>query len=258
MKAHYHSQFDTAETYNEIAYQFHHNLYGMLAIYYDQTAVVPLDFTVRLNAMKEAVNEDIFEQSGVESEELVSKIDEVIAVVELVNEEVKKVNVNYHEALNDGDTEAAQKLYDESRSLNTKLLDIYKVAQDELLKLTWEDVAIFPHEHAQNNVENLTLSIEALNNGEIGKALDEYLWMIDNNWYAYDWDREVYDYFTDYVLDQPADRLMWGAGRVVGHVDLFDPINSLIAKRDEPNADVSKEIEVLKLELENQQKLLAN
>ena len=53
MRTHYHSQFDTEETYNEKALLFHHNLYGILAIYYDQTAVVPLDFTVRLNALKE-------------------------------------------------------------------------------------------------------------------------------------------------------------------------------------------------------------
>ena len=32
-------------------------------------------------------------------------------------------------------------------------------------------------------------------------ALDEYLLQVDNNWYAYDWDREVFDYFTDYVLE---------------------------------------------------------
>ena len=49
---------------------------------------------------------------------------------------------------------------------------------------------------------------------------------------------------------------MWGAGRVVGHVDLFDPINSLIAKREQANADVSEEIETLEQALENQKQLL--
>ncbi len=147
-------------------------------------------------------------------------------------------------------------LYDESRELNSKLLTVFKAAQDDLLKLTWEDVLIFPHQHAQNNIENLTSAIDALNNGDINAALDEYLWQVDNNWYAYDWDREVYDYFTDYVLEQPADRLMWGAGRVVGHVDLYDPINSLQAKAAQENADVSEEIAILQSALENQQQLL--
>jgi Iap family predicted aminopeptidase len=256
MRTHYHSQFDTEETYNEKAFLFHHNLYGMLAIYYDQTAVVPLDFTVRLNALKDSIKQEVFEQAGVKSDELVVKVDEAIGLANKVNEEVKSVNDSYRKALDEDDTEAAQKLYDESRALNTKLLDVYKVAQDQLLKLTWEDELIFPHQHAQNNIENLSLSIEALKNGEIGTALDEYLWKIDNNWYTYDWEREVYDYFTDYVLDQPADRLMWGAGRVVGHVDLFDPINSLIAKRDQPNANVAEEVKTLEQALESQKQLL--
>ena len=63
--------------------------------------------------------------------------------------------IDYLKALNEGDSEAAQKLYDESRDLNTKLLTVFKVAQDDLLKLTWEDEPIFPHQHAQNNIENL-------------------------------------------------------------------------------------------------------
>ena len=185
MRTHYHTQFDSEDTYNEKSFLFHHNLYGMLAIYYDQTAVVPLDFTVRLNALKESINQEVFEQAGVKSEKLVAKVDEVIGLANKVNEEVKSVNDSYQKAIDEGDTEAAQKLYDESRALNTKLLDVYKVAQDKLLKLTWEDEPIFPHQYAQNNIENLSLSIEALKNGEIDTALDEYLWKIDNNWYAY-------------------------------------------------------------------------
>ena len=256
MRTHYHSQFDTDETYNEKAFLFHHNLYGLLGIYYDQTAVVPLDFTVRLNALKESINQDVFDQSGVSSEELISQIDQVIADAEKVNGEVENINASYRQALNNGEEKVAQKLYEESRALNAKLLEVFKLAQDELVKLTWEDAQIFPHVHAQTNIENLALAIEALNNGDINTALDEYLWGIDNNWYAYDWDRQVFDYFTDYVLDQPADRLMWGAGRVIGHEDLFDPINSLLEKSEQPNADVSAELNVLNTALENQKQLL--
>ena len=100
------------------------------------------------------------------------------------------------------------------------------------------------------------LAIESLNNGDIATALDEYLWANDNNWYAYDWDRQVFDYYTNYVLDQPADRLMWGAGRIVGHEDLFDPINSLKEKSEQPNANISEELKILNTALENQIQLL--
>lgn len=257
MRTHYHSQLDTDETYNEKAFLFHHNLYGMLGIYYDQTAVVPLDFTTRLAALKEAVNEDVFDVAGVSSEELLAEVDAVIAEAEKVNEEVSKVNASYRQALNNSDTAAAQKLYEESRALNAKLLEAFKIAQDTLVKLTWEDVQIFPHEHAQNNIENLAAAIEALENGDVATAVDEYLWAIDNNWYAYDWDQQVFDYYTDYVLNQPADRLMWGAGRIVGHENLFGPINSLMAKYEDADADVSEELSILNKALENQKQLLA-
>ena len=71
-------------------------------------------------------------------------------------------------------------------------------------------------------------------------ALDEYLYLVDNNWYAYDWSTETFHYFTDYVLEQPVDRLMWGAGRVQGHVDLFDIINSLQEKSEVKTARQSR------------------
>ena len=256
MRTHYHSQFDNDETYNEKAFLFHHNLYGMLGIYYDQTAVVPLDFTERLEALKESVDEEAFTAAGVDTAPLFAEIEAVLATVEAVNAEVKQVNDSYRTALDEQDSETAQKLYDESRELNAKLLAAFKVAQDQLVKLTWEDAQIFPHEHAQTNINALTASIEALQSGDVATAVDEYLWLIDNNWYAFDFDREVYDYMTDYVLEQPADRLLWGYGRVVDHIDLYDEINDLVAKYDVENADVSKEIASLTAHLEDQKQLL--
>ena len=61
---------------------------------------------------------------------------------------------------------------------------------------------------------------------------------------------------TDYVLEQPADRLLWGYGRVIDHVDLYDEINALVAKYDVENADVSAEIKSLSAKLEDQKQLL--
>lgn len=80
------------------------------------------------------------------------------------------------------------------------------------------------------------------------------MYKVDNNWYAYDYDREVYDYFTNYVTDQPADRLKWGAGRVMGHEDLYDVIASLQAKKD--GANFTKEIQAIDAAIQTQQQLL--
>jgi len=249
MRTHYHSQFDNEDTYNAEAFKFHLNLYGLLSMHYDQTAVVPLDFTTRLTAMKKVIDTDTFGQAEVSSDQLVAEIDKAIALAEEVNAKVAKVN-------DEEDTEATQKLYEESRDLNSGLLAAFKHAEDQFVRLTWEDAQIFPHEHAQNNITNLILAIEALEKGDITTAVDEYLWAIDNNWYAYDFDKEVFNYFTNYVLEAPKEKLMWGEGRIVGHENLFDPINSLIEKSEQQDADISAELATLNEVLERQKLLL--
>ena len=256
MRTHYHSQFDTEEQYNEDAFKFHLNLYGLLTMHYDKTAVVPLDFTTRLNAMKETLDENIFEQAEVSSDKLIEEIDHVLKVAKDVNKKVAKINEDYLNALSENDHSTAKKLYNQSRQLNSDLLSAFKHTEDSFTRLTWEDAVIFPFEHPQNNINNLTLSIEALKDGDIATPLDEYLWNIDNNWYAYDFDQEVFDYFTSYVLDAPADKLMWGEGRIVGHENLYALIHSLKEKKDTENPDLSEEIAILDRVLKSQKALL--
>lgn len=256
MHSHYHSQFDSDEAFNAEAFKFHLNLYGLLAMHYDQTAVVPLDFTTRLTAMKELIDTTVFDRASVKSDGLVEEIDDVMTVAEEVNTKVNEVNEKYAEALKKGDADAAKKLYEESRELNSGLLAAYKYAEDQFVRLTWEDEPIFPHEHAQNNIKNLAASIDSLKEGDIATPLDEYLYAIDNNWYAYDFDKDVYNYFTDYVVKAPKEKLMWGADRIVDHEDLFDTIQSLKAKKELDGADVSVEIETLTSALDRQKELL--
>src|SRR5699024_3595622 len=107
-----------------------------------------------------------------------------------------------------------------------------------------------------NNLKNIEKAIEALKKEDAQLALDEYLWAIDNNWYAYDFDKDVFDYYTDYALDQPEDRLAWGAGRIVGHEDLFDVIHSLKNKKAAGNNNFDSEIEILEKAVKNQTQIL--
>ncbi|WP_432354461.1 M28 family peptidase [Sporosarcina sp. A2] len=256
MHSHYHSQFDSDDAFNAEALKFHLNLYGLLTMHYDKTAIVPLDFTTRLTAMKELIDTAVFDQAAVAPDSLTKEIDHVMTIAEEVNAKVANVNEEYAAALQKGDSDAAKKLYAESRELNSGLLATYKYAEDQFVRLTWEDEQIFPHEHAQSNVKNLAASIDALNKGDITSPLDEYLYAIDNNWYAYDFDKEVYNYFTDYVINAPTEKLMWGAGRIVDHEDLFDTIQSLKDKKEQANADVSTEVATLTAALDRQKELL--
>ena len=140
------------------------------------------------------------------------------------------------------------------QQLNTLVLNTFKQCEDYFVKLTWEDASQFPHEHSVNNIINLENSIDALNNNDVTAALDEYLWAIDNNWYAYDFSKETYNYLTDYVLYQNEDKLMWGTNRVQGHNDLYDVIHSLMEKDE--NSDLSDEIAILNNCLDNEKDLL--
>lgn len=254
-QTHYHSQFDNRDTYSEEAFLFHHNLYGMLMLAYDRCAVSPLDFSTRLQALREAMDDTILtaDQMTALNDAL---IDAEVAAADAWAA-VSEVNESYRQALDSGDTGEAHALLQQSREMNDAILAAFQFAEDAFVRLTWEDVSIFPHEHSQNNLIALNAAVEALEAGDSAAAVDEYLYAVDNNWYAYDWSRETFDYFTNYVLNQSADRLMWGAGRVQGHEDLFDVIRSLLGKYGDTTADYTEELARLEKAIETQTAMLA-
>ena len=254
-QTHYHSQFDNRDTYSEEAFLFHHNLYGMLMLAYDRCAVSPLDFSTRLEALREAMDDTVL------TAEQVAALSGALTDAEKAASDawtaVSHINSRYREALDNGDTAAADALLQQSREMNAAVLAAFKFAEDSFVRLTWEDVSIFPHEHSQNNLIALNAAVEALEAGDSAAAVDEYLYAVDNNWYAYDWSRETFDHFTNYVLNQSADRLMWGAGRVQGHEDLFDVIRSLLSKYGDTAADYTEELARLEAAVETQTAMLA-
>lgn len=254
-QTHYHSQFDNRDTYSEEAFLFHHNLYGMLMLAYDRCAVSPLDFSTRLQALREAMDDTVL------TAEQVAALSGALTDAEKAASDawtaVSDINSRYREALDNGDTAAADALLQQSREMNAAVLAAFKFAEDAFVRLTWEDVSIFPHEHSQNNLIALNAAVEALEAGDSAAAVDEYLYAVDNNWYAYDWSRETFDHFTNYVLNQSADRLMWGTGRVQGHEDLFDVIRSLLGKYGDTAADYTEELARLEAAIETQTAMLA-
>lgn len=253
-QTHYHSQFDDRDTYSREAFLFHHNMYGLLMMAYDHCAVSPLDFTARLNALRDTMDETVM--TAEQTAALNAALDEAEAAASTAWAKVSEANAAYQQALDAGDTDKADELLAEAREMNANVLAAFKFAEDSFVRLTWEDSSIFPHEHSQNNLLALEGAAEALKQGDSAAALDEYLYLVDNNWYAYDWSRETFEYFTDYVLNQSADRLMWGAGRVQGHEDLFDVICSLQEKYGDSSADYTAELARLDQAIETQRTML--
>lgn len=87
--------------------------------------------------------------------------------------------------------------------------------------------------------------MDCLEAGNIRQCL-EYVYSIDNNRYAFEFDREVFDYFTGYVLDQPADRLKWGTGRIIHHENLFRLVEELKKRAENEGQEVQNLEEQLK------------
>lgn len=116
-----------------------------------------------------------------------------------------------------------------------KLLAVFKKSQDYLVRLDWDDNVIFPQQAAQNNLHALNEAMGFLEKGEIAPALESF-YSIDNNCYAFQFERDVFYHFTEYIMKQSPDRLMWGKGRIIHHENLYDLVKSLKEKKsgDQP------------------------
>ncbi|EHI70026.1 hypothetical protein ACVRY7_04665 [Streptococcus ictaluri] len=244
MQTHYHTQFDNEETYNEKALRYHQNLYGLLGIYHDQTARLPLDFSERFKALKASLKSDSDMAPKDQYQSLIQKLDQANKTAQKVAKKAKAINKDY-QILKAKNPEKASQLMADQVSQNQELLAIFKKAESQLVKLTWEDEPIFAHEHSQNNIQALEKARDLLQKGKAQEALDQELYKVDNNWYAYDFDKEVYNYFTDYVLKPGKEKLLWGTGKIVSHRDLYDLIASLKGKANNKSKDFKDEIAVI-------------
>lgn len=209
MQTHYHSQFDTDAAYNEKVYWYHHVLYTRLLYSVDQMGLPPISFAPRLRALNDSLTcqhlspkcEGAFRMA----------VDKAIRKAEKLAKQVKTINLEQ--------TTPGEGLWE-------CLMDIFQQLEDHLTRLSWDDETMFPHGCIQHNWEAIHQALWQLSEKN-GKAALKSLCLVDNNRYAAAFDREVYDYFTKGVLNQPNHRLQWGAGRVMGHVDLYDIIKEL-------------------------------
>lgn len=113
--------------------------------------------------------------------------------------------------------------------LNSSLLYIFRKEQDYFVRLNWHDDVLFPQQGVGENLKAIYKALACLKEDDPEGAL-EAVYEIDNNRYAFLFDREVFRYFTEYVLNQPADRLKWGYGRIIHHENLYDLVVSLKKK----------------------------
>lgn len=258
METHYHSQFDNDDAYEEHIYRFHHELYGTLMLAYDRCAVTPLDFSPRLDALRDSIDRERMEACGADCNALLHALQTAKTQAELCWEQVRALNHRHARLLDEGNTGDAALLRAQARELNRALLAAYKHCEDSFVRLTWHDDVIFPHEYAQQNLTRLAGACKALSAGDAEAALWGWIAKIDTNWYAGFFDLETCRHFVDYVLHQPDERLMWGAGRIPGLCELFGTVKSLLAKlpHTSPEDDFSADLTALEAARQTQEKLL--
>ena len=244
MTTHYHSQYDSDEYYNEAAYRFHHELYGLLLMHLDRQSVAPLNFAEVFEQASASLDVLMCQKSGSRVTALLNLLGQTEEVAEEVYDRIYDIN----EAGVDSE---------QCREAENILLKVFKMAQDKFVRLTWEDAVVFPQEAAQNNLRHLKKAIRALKRKTPdAEAAFEALYEIDNNAYAFQFSKQVYERFTDYVLDQNSDRLQWGRGRIVHHENLYDLVEKLTAKYHQGATDFANEIVELEKVAKRQQAYL--
>ena len=261
METHYHSQFDNDDFYDEAVYRLHHELFALLILALDETAVVPLDFSPVLErviaggsrivtAAEEILSQTKKNQIG--QEQIATAAKKLIQVTEEAQKKEKQsydqtaaINARYHMLLANGNMEDAEQHFVENRSREEKLLAKFKQEQDCFVRIDWYGEVFFPHEILWKNIGLLQDTIDALEQSDVDKALEK-IYQVDNNAYAFMFDEYVYRHFTDYVFNQPKERLKWGYGRLLEHEDLYHVVKCLLKKRKGEDTDYREELHYLK------------
>lgn len=240
MKSHYHSQLDNGEAYEEEVYRFHHELYGLLLLALDWTAVVPLDFSGLFRALEESVNLDTCRETRAWGRTLCGSLEDAADMAGELYEKVRDINEEYARLLAEGKRKKAEKLLSRSHSIEAMLLELFAMEQDAFVRLNWRNEVHFPQEVVEHTLLYVSKAAKALEHGEIGLAL-EALSKVDNNGYALFFDEEVYVHFTVNVIRQLPERLKWGAGRVKYHENLYRLMHRLKEKEGQEAPDVTEE-----------------
>ena len=220
MENYYHSQYDNQDVYEEPVYRFHHEFYLRLLCAIDSLALPPLNFARVLAGSIESLDMTLCERTGANGPLLLEKTEEAQKEAAVLWEKIRRWNAGNMESRD----------WKKSDKITEKLLGIFRKSQDYFVRLDWDDGVIFPQQAVQNNLYALDEAMEYLSLGQVEPALNAF-YSIDNNCYAFQFEKEVFYHFTEYIMKQSPDRLMWGKGRIIHHENLYDIVKSLREKR---------------------------
>ena len=284
METNYHSQFDNDGFYDEDVYRMHHELFGLLLMAIDRTVVVPLDFSRVFRKARERLDSEWCEKTGADGQRLLRVLEQATATAQQLYAKVEKTNRNARHAdasaagvenasglctAENGDAgavngdfttcvqgtdTAAEVPAADTRKLERSLLQVFQQEQDTYVRIDWYGNVLFPHGILQDRLQLLEGAVRNLKEGRLSAALRK-LYEIDSNRYAFLFEEEVYRHFTSYALDQSADRLKWGTGRIIGFENFFPVVTGLLEKEKMGCSDFTEEIAQLEAAYERQSDL---
>lgn len=258
METHYHSQFDNETYYDEEVYRFHHTLYALLTREFDRTVLPPLDFSVLFWEMEKNLQRarcDFEPTVKTAKEKLKNLLDTAAELGESIYHRIQKLNGWYGELLNWNEHELAEKYRLQSLGIARTLLNLFSNLQDSFVRIDWYDDVCFPHEIVVLRLHFIEIAICQLKEGDVTGALNA-IYEIDNARYAFQFEKEVFDYFTDLVYAQPEERLQWGAGRMLPYESLYELVQTLMKKRRQKEKTYTRELSKLKAVQKKQNLLL--
>ena len=248
MQNYYHSQYDNQDVYQEAVYQFHHECYLKLVMAIDALVLPPLNFSNTMKAVTDSIHENALSFANSEQETLLQNLRTATESARNIYKKICQINEEYATL---SDSAFRRNFRSKWEPVGLKLLKIFRKAQDYLVRLNWQDEVIFPQEAASRNIRQLEKACQVLSEGNITDAL-KVLYRVDNNMYAFLFDEEVYYHFTEYILHQPKDRLMWGAGRIMHHENLYGIVQKLKQRLEEESPELDGEIRRLEAALRRQ------
>ena len=226
--------------------EFNIRYYGALAMYIDQTPALYLDFTAQYNRILESMDELLMAEAGVDVAAFRTALEQLHAAAREMKDRVEAVNSAYLQARTDNDTEKMASLRAEGKALTNQNLKAFQYAQKHLLGLMYER-PIVPHEAPQENIQLCREIITCLAAGDVGTAVDEYAWTVNNvlEWYAMYFSPEVIAIQDDMLWGEDnQDNLYWGTDIGFTKADVDAATRSIFARYEETGGDFSGEIAV--------------
>lgn len=254
----YHTQYDTPDTYNDAVMAFNLRYYGALAIYIDQMPALQLDFTAQYTRLKDALDADIFAQSGADAALYRGVVESLLPPAQALKARIDTLNARYLAADEAGDIAEMTRLRQAGRPLIRKVLNAFRYCQKYLLGLMYER-PIVPHQAPQETIALCQHIIDCLVRHDPATAVDQYVATVNNCLESYS------IYFSPAVIDTLND-MNWGAGNQdnlyfgtninFDKAEVEEASRSVYQRRAEIGGDFAKEIRVYRDAIDMEKKKL--